>query len=110
SRSERARDFVITCRMCKQEITQGRLSTRCHACFTNPPALPDQPSNGTDAITEPTIIDRVLMRITSYRASEAYYGHSLTILRLDRPATVTVYDEEVALLRGLLPSAMAGSP
>lgn len=112
-RSERARDLIVTCQRCKREITRGRLTARCHACFRNPPALPDQPadgSDGSDAPPDPTLIDRVLMRGTSYRASEAYYGHSLTILRLDRPQTAAADDDETALLRALLPSSIAGRP
>jgi len=106
SRSERARDLVVKCRTCKQ-ITVERLSARCHHCFTNPPPLPQQetPAGEEGAAKEPTVVDRVMMRITSYRASEAYYPHSLTLLRLDRPQQTGYMDEEVNMLRGMLPEA-----
>ncbi len=106
SRSERARDLVVKCRTCKQ-ITVERLSARCHHCFTNPPPLPQQEraERGEGTAKEPTVVDRVMMRITSYRASEAYYPHSLTLLRLDRPQQTGYADQEVNVLRGMLPEA-----
>jgi len=104
SRSERARDLAVICRTCKQ-ITVDRLSARCHQCFNNPPPLPPQEPSADGSVKEPTVVDRVLMRITSYRASEAYYPHTLTLLRLDRPQHTGYADEEVNLLRELLPGA-----
>lgn len=50
---------------------------------------------------------RVLMRITSYRASEAYYPHTLTLLRLDRPQYTGYQDEEIQELRQMLPASSA---
>ncbi len=101
SRSERARDLQVICRTCK-EITVPRLGVRCHECLTHPLELPP-PSAREQQGKEPTQIDRIVMRITSYRASEAYYGHTITILRLDRPQHTAETDEELELLRELLP-------
>ena len=110
SRSERARDLKIRCQTC-HTITVERLNPRCHTCFTNPPPLPL--TNGQTADEgkgrEGTIVTRVLMRITSYRASEAYYPHTLTLLRLDRPQYTGYQDEEIEQLRQMLP-ASPGDP
>jgi hypothetical protein len=108
SRSERARDLRVICRTCK-EITVSRLSARCHECVANPLESPP-PTTGEEHKKEPTPIDRIVMRITSYRASEAYYGHTLTILRLDRPQNTTEVDDEVQLLRELLPADQNQEP
>lgn len=101
SRSERARDLVVRCRHC-QQIIVDRLSARCHECVSNLPPTPLKISSETKNTKEPTLIDRVLMRSTSYRASEAYYPHTITLLRLDR-SNVAFVDEEATLLREMLP-------
>lgn len=108
SRSERARDLIVVCDNCGHEIIDDRLSARCHECLKNPPVLPEQPASMGGR--EPTIIKRILMRATSYRASDAYYPHSLTILRLDRPPARTMMDPEVALFNAMMPEASATSP
>jgi DNA-directed RNA polymerase subunit RPC12/RpoP len=111
SRSERARDLKIRCQTCRTNTVE-RLNPRCHTCFTNLPPLPPL-SNGQAADEskeqEGTIVTRVLMRVTSYRASEAYYPHTLTFLRLDRPQYTGYQDEEIEQLRQMLP-ASSGDP
>jgi hypothetical protein len=108
SRSERARDLKIRCQTCRT-ITRDRLNPRCHTCFTNPPPLP--PVSGQTAEEtreqEGTIVTRVLMRVTSYRASEAYYPHILTLLRLDRPQYTGYQDAETEQLLQMLPATPA---
>lgn len=108
SRSERARDLVVVCDNCGHEIFEERLTARCHDCLKNLPVLPDQSESAGGR--EPTIIKRILMRATSYRASDAYYPHSLTILRLDRPPARTMMDPEVALLNAMMPEAVGMGP
>jgi transposase-like protein len=110
SRSERARDLNIRCQTCRT-ITVERLNPRCHTCFSNPPPLPaaSKPDGAPDKEQEGTIVTRVLMRVTSYRASEAYYPHTLTLLRLDRPQYTGYLDEDVEQLRQLLPAPVEDS-
>lgn len=109
SRSERARDLNVRCQTCRT-ITVERLNPRCHVCFSNPPPLPAErgPEGAADREQEGTIVTRVLMRLTSYRASEAYYPHTLTLLRLDRPQYTGYLDAEVEQLRQLLPAPPEG--
>jgi len=109
SRSERARDLNIRCQTCRT-ITVERLNPRCHTCFSNPPPMPAEsgPEGAADKEQEGTIVTRVLMRLTSYRASEAYYPHTLTLLRLDRPQYTGYLDTEVEQLRQLLPAPPDG--
>ncbi|HEY1350706.1 MAG TPA: hypothetical protein VGF67_13870 [Ktedonobacteraceae bacterium] len=108
SRSERARDLKVRCRNCRIDTVE-RLNSRCHTCFTNPLPLP--PGNEQDmnerGSREATIVTRVLMRATNYRASEAYYPHTMTFLRLDRPQYTGFLDEEAQQLRQLLPVTAA---
>jgi hypothetical protein len=47
------------------------------------------------------------MRVTSYRASEAYYPHILTLLRLDRPQYTGYQDAETEQLLQMLPATPA---
>ena len=110
SRSERARDLKIRCQTCHTNTVE-RLNPRCHTCFTNPPPLPQTNGQTADENKEQegTIVTRILMRITSYRASEAYYPHTLTLLRLDRPQYTGYQDEETQQLRQMLP-ASPGDP
>jgi hypothetical protein len=110
SRSERAKDLKIRCRNC-HTYTVERLNPRCHSCFTNPPPLPMSNGQAADEREEQetTIITRVLMRVTSYRASEAYYPHTLTLLRLDRPQYTGYQDEEIEQLRQMLPESPSDS-
>jgi DNA-directed RNA polymerase subunit RPC12/RpoP len=111
SRSERARDLKIRCQTC-HTITVERLNPRCHTCFTNP-SLSGRESEQTtieDKSQEGTIVSRVWMRSTSYRASEAYYPHTLTLLRLDRPQYTGYQDEEIQLLRQMLPESPEENP
>lgn len=111
-RSERAKDLIVTCQRCKGEITSGRLNARCPECVRAlargelAPPTPGAPASDTGErgqSQEATAVSQVAMRVTSYRASEAYYGHTLTILRLDRPELAYTVDAELEMLRQLVP-------
>lgn len=61
-------------------------------------------SADTDAATyERNVVPRIMMRLTNYQANEAYYPHSLSILRLRRPRVVAEDSALVRELRSLLP-------
>jgi hypothetical protein len=128
ARSERAKDLIVVCKRCKSEISDGRVTARCPECVRLlsrgelPTATRRQDDGAPDVVSAPdadvenedhdtddrqyaTAVSRVLMRVTSYRASEAYYPHSITTLRLDRPALHVVADEELERLRQLVPEA-----
>src|SRR5262249_39644715 len=50
-----------------------------------------------------TAVARVAMRLANSRANDAYYPHTLSQLRLDRPPVLMQEDAEIRLLTSLLP-------
>jgi hypothetical protein len=100
ARSERARDMTVSCRTCKGIIAQ-RLTARCPACAKELEGTFGEPRDEKNGNTP---VARVVMRLANYRANDAYYPHTLTILRLDRPEVITRADDETELLRSLLPA------
>ena len=95
ARSERLSALKITCDRCGGEVI-GRPLARCPYCL---PRLfaPDgeQPTQ---------LAFRTAMRITRHSANNAYYAHSINVLRLDKPRTVQI-SNEVTRLQKLLPEA-----
>lgn len=108
ARSERSRDMTIYCQRCKIAVLD-RITGRCRRCLqeiATHQSVPAPSDAGTEQgdTPQPTVVARVAMRMTSFRASEAYYAHSLTMLRLGRPAVVADTDPTIGLLRRLLPA------
>jgi hypothetical protein len=100
SRTERARDMTVSCRVCKGVIAD-RLTARCPAC-----AQQFVGTSGADSDTSPrraTPVAEVVMRLANYRANETYYPHTITILRLDRPRPPGRRDPSAESLLALLP-------
>ena len=101
ARSERARDMAIVCQACDGFTAIERLVARCPDCarqLTGEPRRDEQ-----DDREQPTAVGQVAMRLTNSRATDAYYAHTLTILRLDRPRILTEEDPEIRTLTNLLP-------
>jgi hypothetical protein len=105
SRSERIKNISIVCLKCSEELP--KLSAQCHPCFRELQRARRKNTNESSGITSTT---QTKMRATSYRASEAYYPVTLTMMRLDLPEVVHAYDPEIKMLRQLLPDAGTGSP
>jgi hypothetical protein len=106
ARSERIRDIYIKCLRCDVAVLT-RITGRCPRCVKRliaekkgaPPTGEAEQENNHEA----TAVARVAMRMTLYSASEAYYPHGITMLRLDSPAVLTEADPEVGFLRRFLP-------
>jgi hypothetical protein len=105
-RSERIKNISIVCLHCG-EVYLDKFTAQCHACLRE---LLRARRDGADDHPGITAITRIKMRATSYRASEAYYPVTLTMMRLDLPEVVHAYDPEIKMLRQLLPDAGTGSP
>lgn len=103
-RSERIKNIEIVCLSCN-EVYLDQFAVRCHRCFREYQRTHQNTgsSNDDDSIT---LITRIKMRATSYRASDAYYPLSLTLLRLDLPEIEHGYDPDINLLRQLLPGSV----
>ena len=105
ARSERIRDISIKCLRCNIEVLP-RVTARCPRCL-NRLIAERAASQAGEAEREDnhdvTAVARVAMRMTLYSASEAYYPHGITMLRLDSPTVITEADPDVAFLRRFLP-------
>jgi len=112
-RSERAKDMSVSCERCNV-VVFDRLTARCARCLSDLQAagyVPRVDGDHSDEATDEsgTIVTRILMRMTRYSASEAYYPHTLSMLRLDRPSVVSGTDAERDLLHQLIPSERRGA-
>jgi len=97
-RVERVSELRISCRRCNGEILD-RPKARCPVCTRRlAQSEAEQGDRGGG-----TIVARTAMRVTNYRANEAYYPHSLSILRLDTPTRISVETDECRTLRRMLP-------
>jgi hypothetical protein len=106
-KSERVKDMKIVCQKC-EAVVVDRLTARCHRCLS----ASLRSKSGSRTVTseaggesgrEETIVTRIAMRVSRYSASDTYYAQTLSMLRLDRPATINATDEEQSLLRRMLP-------
>ena len=95
ARSDRLSALEIRCEKCKSEVI-GRFLARCPRCFPRFYAAAKEPSEMGQ------LAFRAAMRITRHSANNAYYPHSITILRLNRPM-ITQQSEEQPWLETLLP-------
>ncbi len=108
-RAERVRDIRVVCGRCNVTVID-RLTARCHACFRDLRRAPSSEVAGSEATPEgPTVLGRIAMRMTRYTASEAYYAHTLTILRKDRPRISERSDDELAQLLPLTDRPSSGN-
>lgn len=101
ARSDRLSALRVFCSRCNGEAV-GRPLARCPRCL--PHHFRELGTAGA-----PTQLGlRSAMRITRHSANNAYYPHSLTVLRLDRPRVVQDVPEQEWLM-SLVPAA-AGMP
>lgn len=107
ARSERVRDMKVFCGTCGMNIPL-RLTGRCPDCIKEisseahrqaPPA-----SARPEEQKQATVVARVAMRQTRYSASDAYFPHSITLLRTDGPVIQEDVRSASKVLRGALPS------
>jgi hypothetical protein len=106
ARSDRVKDMHVVCLSCKKVIAD-RLTARCARCVK---AINRQKAQAvTGAQTgdrEATFVTRILMRATRYSASNAYYPRTLSLLRLDQPASALAGDPELEQLQRMLPASV----
>lgn len=95
-RAERLTALKIYCERCRQVVID-RLLARCPRCY---PRLFRQNQAGANVAQ---VAFRSAMRITRHSANNAYYPHSISILRLDRPRVAQASPEQ-AWLDSLLPA------
>ncbi len=103
ARSERARDMKVICRRCKSEAA-SRLVARCPECskeFAGKTATDGAETENDEG--KPTVVARVAMRLVNSRANEAYYPHTISLLRLDKPQLANHEDDETRMLFRMLP-------
>ena len=107
ARSERVRDIYIKCLRCNVAVL-NRITARCPRCIKRIQKekkdghLQEQPQENGN---QDTVVTRVAMRMTGYSASEAYYPHGFSMLRLDNPVLTVAADPDLVLLREFLPLA-----
>lgn len=105
ARSERVRDIYIKCLRCNITVLP-RITARCPRCIKR---IQNEKKKASRKVGEPentsqdTVVTRVAMRMTGYSASEAYYPHSFSMLRLDNPIVTTEPNPDLAILRHFLP-------
>lgn len=95
-KSDRVSGLSIVCRKCRVEVVD-RLAASCQEC-----ARAFVKASGPD-IDPSALRIHTLMRMTRHSASEAYYPHTITALRLGRVPIISEPDEEMAFLQQLLP-------
>jgi len=100
--SGRARDMRVTCSRC-DAVVEERLRARCPECVKRLAREPVAPPH--DGAPQATRVGRVVMRLADARANDAYYPHTISILRLDRPRVIPEDDAEISALNELLPQA-----
>jgi hypothetical protein len=111
-RGGRVKDMKLICRKCGS-IVQERFTANCKRCLER--IIKEQQktaSGGANASGETgespqttgSVVSRVAMRMARYSASDTYYPQTLTMLRLDRPRITRSGDEEIDLLRRMLPA------
>lgn len=109
SHSERVRDMSVVCLKCKV-VVLPRLKARCPECskqLQRTPAAPSDPDGDpTGDSARATAVARVVMRLANSRANDAFYPHTLSILRLDKPSNVSAEDPRVVELTALLPESL----
>jgi hypothetical protein len=105
-RTERVKDMKLECRKCGTVVLE-RLTARCKSCLEELAAAESvHTQNASDDIeTTGSIVSRIAMRMARYNASATYYPQTLSMLRLDRPTLTRAGDEEVEILRRMLPVA-----
>jgi hypothetical protein len=105
ARSERIRNIKIVCLECRQNFMETFFA-RCHRCL-HELHRKRQKANTQELIDQSgiTMITRIKMRATSYRASDAYYPQTLTLLRLDQPVINLDLGSEFTILRQMLPAS-----
>jgi hypothetical protein len=91
----------VVCRACNNQV-QKRLVARCPACVKQYVGK-KRGEKDEDEDNEPTAVARVVMRLANSRANDAYYAHTVSLLRLDRPRIAIRDDEEIRTLTSLLP-------
>ena len=94
-RADRLTALKIYCERCRQVVID-RLLARCPRCF---PRFFREAQAGANL---GQLAFRSAMRITRHSANNAYYAHSISILRLDRPRVAQASLEQ-AWLDSLLP-------
>lgn len=106
ARSERVRDIFIKCLRCNETVL-GRITARCPRCTKRIQneqkekqlgELPEQENARRN-----TSIARIAMRMTGYSASEAYYPHGFSMLRLDNSVSPTESEPDLMQLQRFLP-------
>ena len=107
SRSERVRDMMVICKRCGSTVVE-RFTARCPRCIRQFAKERHKPGTDVEATpngdqTSDTIVSRIAMRMSRYSANDTYYPQTITMLRLDRPATTNAEDSEQHALRRLLP-------
>lgn len=85
---ERIGAIQIECRRCNI-IVRDRLLASCPQCVSSD-------LNEAD-------IETKFMRLTRHSASSAYYGHTITIMRLDKPLSISNTDSLAMEIRLILP-------
>ncbi len=101
-RAERLAALKIYCERCRQEVI-SRLLARCPRCF---PRFFREAEAGANP---GQLAFRSAMRITRHSANNAYYPHTISILRLDRPRIPQASPEQ-AWLDALLPAPERTGP
>lgn len=108
ARSERVRDMKVYCGTCRMNIPL-RLTGRCADCIkeisSEAPSKPAPSHLGHEEQKHATVVARVAMRQTRYSASDAYFPHSITLLRTDGPVIQEDTRPASKVLRSILPAA-----
>lgn len=112
-RSGRVKDMKLICQKCGS-VVQDRFTANCKRCLEQIIKMQQQKvtytetnaSSETGDISQTTgsVVSRVAMRMARYSASDTYYPQTLSMLRLDRPRITRSGDEEIDILRRMLPT------
>ena len=97
-KSDRASGLTVVCRQCQTEVID-RFVASCPDC-----ARTFVRASAGGAFDASALRKQTLMRITRHSASEAYYAHTTTVLRLGRVPTIGEPDAEMQLLQRMLPA------
>lgn len=106
ARSERVRDIFIKCLRCNETVL-GRITARCPKCTKRIQNEQKERHLGKQEEQEnsyrDTSIARIAMRMTGYSASEAYYPHGFSLLRLDTSIPPSTSEPDLLRLQHFLP-------
>lgn len=112
AQSERVKDMKVVCKDCGSIVGfHERLTANCQRCLEElikarqrgEGGEVDTPEEGVQV--SGSVVARIAMRMGRYSASATYYPQTLSMLRLDRPVIMTAADDELDLLRRMLPSS-----